>query len=165
VVLAGYERPTATDWHLRLPGPRSIIHSLINDSSKRGEDANQTLVIQGRPDYSRRELESEPERWASALLDAAADQLGPWVGGHAWMQTHCWRHARVQRGDELSHPVLLRLLGGGALGLAGEAFNPRGGAEGAFLSGLELAGRLLAGTATENGPPTPEKQQVEQQEE
>jgi hypothetical protein len=151
VVMAGYERPTATDWHLRLPGAESVIHSLINDSSKRGQGARQVLVIQGRPGYSRREIDGEQEQWSKALLEAAARELGQWVLAPAWVQRHRWRHARVVRGDELGHPVLLRLSGGATLGLCGEAFNPRGGAEGAYLSGLELAERLLSGTATPNG--------------
>jgi len=150
-VMAGYERPTATDWHLRLPGAGSVIHSLVNDSSKRGQGARQVLVIQGRPGYSRREIDGDPEQWSATLLEAAARELGQWVLAPAWVQRHGWRHARVQRGDELSHPVLLRLPGGAMLGLCGEAFNPRGGAEGAYLSGLELARRMLSGTATPNG--------------
>jgi len=155
VVLAGYERPTASDWHLRLPGPRSIIHSLINDSSKRARDEQdvttpQVLVIQGTPAFSRRELDGEPERWGDALLEAAAGELGPWVKQPAWRQEHRWRHARVLRGEELSHVVLLSWPGGARLGLCGEAFNPAGGAEGAYLSGLELAGRISADFATKH---------------
>lgn len=147
-VVSGYDRPSAADWHLLLPGPRSIIHSLVNDSSKRGPGARQTLVIQGSPTFSHRELESEPARWGDALLDAAAAELGDWVGRPAWRQEHRWRYARLQRGDELGHPVLLEWAGGSRLGLCGEAFNPAGGAEGAYLSGLELAGRISARTAT-----------------
>jgi renalase len=147
-VMTGYDRPSAEDWHLLLPGPKSIIHSLINDSSKRGAGARQTLVIQGSPAFSRRELESEPARWGDALLEAAAAELGDWVGQPSWRQEHRWRYARLQRGDELSHPVLLEWAGGSRLGLCGEAFNPAGGAEGAYLSGLELAGRISAESAT-----------------
>jgi predicted NAD/FAD-dependent oxidoreductase len=126
---------------------------LINDSSKRvagpeGEGPRQTLVIQGSPAYSRRELESEPSRWADALLEAAAGELGDWVKQPAWRQEHRWRYARTQLGDELSHPVLLAWEGGAQLGLCGEAFNPVGGVEGAYLSGLELAGRISADSAT-----------------
>jgi renalase len=142
-LLAGYDRPTATDWQLLLPGPESVIHSLISDSSKRGTDARQTLVIQGSPTFSRENLEAEPERWGAALLEGAAQELGAWARLPRWQQTHRWRFARVQRGYELSHPVLLRWPGGVRLGLCGEAFNPAGGAEGAYLSGLELAERLL----------------------
>lgn len=142
-LLAGYDRPTASDWQLLLPGPERAIHSLINDSSKRGEDARQTLVIQGSPTFSRENLEEEPERWGDALLQAAAQELGAWAQQPRWQQTHLWRFARVQRGYELSHPVLLRWPGDVQLGLCGEAFNPAGGAEGAYLSGLELAERLM----------------------
>jgi len=49
--------------------------------------------------------------------------------------------------------VLLRWPGGAGLGLCGEAFHPAGGAEGAYLSGLELAERLHGRSA----PPTEEQ--------
>ena len=53
-----------------------------------------------------------------------------------------------QRGSELSHPALLRFRDGALLGLCGEAFNPAGGVEGAYLSGLELAQRIAWDAAT-----------------
>jgi predicted NAD/FAD-dependent oxidoreductase len=147
-VLAGYQRPPARDWHLHLPGPGNPIHSLINDSSKRADSQQQVLVIQGAPEFSRRALETEPGEWAGVLLLAAAEILGDWAAAPAWQQPHRWRFARVQRGDELSHPVRLRWPGGATLGLCGEAFNPAGGLEGAYLSGLELAARAAAGHAS-----------------
>ncbi len=148
-VLAGYDRPTADDWHLRVPGPDSVIHTIVNDSSKRPDAPSQVLVIQGNPVFSRQNLEADPARWGDELLGAAASVLGPWAAEPTWHQEHRWRHARVQRGDELSNPVLLSWPDGQTLALCGEAFNGAGGVEGALLSACALARRL------EHGQPSP----------
>lgn len=147
-VMAGYDRPPADDWHLHVPGPQSDIHSLINDSSKRPNPQGQVLVIQGNPVFSRRHLEEDPAKWGERLLHAAAEILGSWAATPAWRQEHRWKYARVQGGDTLSSPALLRWPGGGELALCGEAFNAAGGLEGALLSGVALADRMDKGQAT-----------------
>ena len=91
------------------------------------------LVIQGNPIFSRQNMEEDPANWSRALLGAAAGVLGSWAATPAWRQEHRWEHARVQRGDTLSNPVLLRWPGGGELALCGEAFNSAGGLEGVLL--------------------------------
>jgi renalase len=152
-VIAGYDqRPAEQGWHLMLPDHDSPIHTLVNESSKRPRSSGMVLVIQGRPGFSRRTLQEErvAEAWGQLLLAAAAAQLGSWVSQPSWRQHHVWAEARVQRGDELSHPVLLRFPGGATLGLCGEAFNPAGGVEGAYLSGLELARRVAHETTSNN---------------
>lgn len=147
-VMAGYKRPSDQGWHLRVPGPASAVHSLINDSSKRPGAQEQVLVIQANPIFSRENLEEDPARWSSSLLAEAGKILGSWAAAPDWHQEHRWRHARVQRGDELSNPVLLSWPGGQQLGLCGEAFNGAGGLEGALLSGVALAHRMKKGQAT-----------------
>ncbi len=147
-LIAGYDRATDRSWHMSLPGAGSPIHSLINDSSKRPGDPRQVLVIQGDPAYSGLRLEDPPESWGPQLLQAAADELGDWVMEPAWQQHHRWRYARVSRENLLQLPVLLRWPGGARLGICGEAFNPAGGVEGAYLSGRELARRMVNNTDT-----------------
>jgi len=145
-MIAGYdEHPAEQGWNLLLPDHDSPIHSLINESSKRPGAPGTVLVIQGRPGFSRQTLQEQQvqQAWGQVLLDAAASQLGSWVSQPTWRHHHVWSEARVQRGDELSHPVLQRWSGGATLGLCGEAFHPAGGVEGAYLSGRELARRML----------------------
>lgn len=151
-LLAGYRDAPALDFHLRLPGPPSPIHSLVHDSSKREASALATLVVQAQPVFSRARLEEPEERWAPELLAACAELLGGWAARPAWQQAHRWRYARVARGSELSHASLLRFPGGARLGLCGDGFHPAGGVEGAYLSGLELATRIDAGAATSVRP-------------
>lgn len=145
-VLAGYEARDE-DWHIQLPGAESILHTVILDSSK-GRGPATTLVMQSRSSFSRDRLEADPATWSELVVDAAAKLLGPWVRSPRWMQPHRWRFARVQRGHELAHPILLTLRGGARIGLCGEAFHPEGGVEGAFLSGIALARRLGALSST-----------------
>lgn len=145
-VLAGYERVVDGTFDLVLPGPHSPIHSLIHDSSKRGAARGQVLVIQAAPGWSRDRLERDEKAWTQELLRATADELGREALDPSWVQAHVWEHARVQGGDEMSHPVLVRLEGGATVGLCGDTFHPSGGVEGAYLSGRELASRILTET-------------------
>ena len=155
-VIAGYREAPALDFHLRLPGPPSPIHSLLHDSSKRAAGAITTLVVQGQPAFSRKHLEDPDESWTRELLASCAALLGDWVTRPSWQQAHRWHHARVARGSELSHPSLLGFPGGARLGLCGDAFHPAGGVEGAYLSGLELATRVESGAATTVARPAPD---------
>jgi predicted NAD/FAD-dependent oxidoreductase len=140
-VIAGYQALPEQSWQILLPGPAHPLHSIINDSSKRPLQSKAVLVIQAAPQFSRQHLHEEPQQWSALILKATANLLGEWVKSPLWMQAHPWEYARVQRGDELSHPVLLRWPTGQILGICGDAFNPRGGVEGAYLSGAELAHR------------------------
>ena len=62
----------------------------------------------------------------------------------AAFQTQMWRYARVHRASELAAPVLATLESGAAVGFCGDGFHVSAGVEGAYLSGLALAGRLAA---------------------
>jgi len=152
-LVAGYPEAPKLDFHLILPGGGSPIHSLIHDSSKRpGTGPGAVLVIQGQPGFSRERMESDEASWSEELLGAAAALLGDWAARPTFRRAHRWRYARLLRGGELAHPALLRWPEGARLGLCGEAFNPAGGVEGAFLSGLELAARLASDAATSVEP-------------
>ncbi|HET7226066.1 MAG TPA: hypothetical protein VFK69_10180, partial [Candidatus Eisenbacteria bacterium] len=60
------------------------------------------------------------------------------------VETHYWPAARVVRPSELAAPLLETLERGGLVGLAGDAFAPETGLEGAWHSGRRLA-RTIAG--------------------
>jgi renalase len=147
-VIALYDEAPPLDFHLRLPGPQSPIHSLINDGSKRAPGAKSALVIQSHPQFARRFFDEPEEIWREELLGAAKAILGPWVGSPSACELQRWRHARVQPKSELSGPILLRFSSGARLGICGDAFHYAGGVEGAFLSGRVLAERLARDEAT-----------------
>jgi len=148
-VIAGYDRPVDAGWDLRLPGSGSPVHTLVNDSTKRPDDGRQVLVVQGTPAFSRERLDAPPEDWGRELVAAAGRELGEWAAEPAWRREHAWHFARVQRGDEMAHPVLLGWKGDARLGLCGDAWHPAGGLEGAYMSGIEMAARILGDAATE----------------
>lgn len=135
----GAPRPA---WDVWYPEMAHAVHSVFHDSAKRGAGAVLTLVVQGRPSWSRAAQEQAPERWAEELLDEAAAVAGDWVARPAGLQTHFWRHARVHRASELAAPVWTALEGGAAFGFCGDGFHVASGLEGAYLSGLALARKL-----------------------
>jgi len=142
-LLAGYPRGAgALDWDLWYPAGSKLLQLVSHDSAKRIAPALDVLVLQSRPAWSREHLEDGEERWRALFLEEAARLLGAWAGAPLWSQLHRWRYARTRAGAGLAGPILHRVEGGW-LGLAGEAFSPEGGAEGAFLSGLELARSIL----------------------
>lgn len=142
-LLAGYTaQAPVPDWEIWYPEDSKILQVLSHDSSKRIAPRYQVLVLQAHPRWSRDHLEQDPALWSEAMLREAARLVGSWAGQPLWHQSHRWRHARLDRGDELSSPILLELPGGARLGLVGEVFAPGGGAQAAFLSGTRLARRL-----------------------
>jgi len=142
-VIAGYP-PDAPmpSWDICFPERSLCLQLLACDSSKRRDPKFVTLVGQARPRWSRERLDQPAERWRSEILDAAAALAGNWVRQPLWTHAHCWRYARVDRGNELQQPIVLRFSGGQRLGLAGDIFAAGGGVQAAWLSGQRLAQRL-----------------------
>ena len=142
-VLACYDRTTtAPPWHVCYPEESEAIQIITHDSSKRDRPSFLALVIQAHARWSREHLDDDA--WPAALLAEAGRLLGPWAASPVSHHAHRWRHARTDRGAELTAPLLLRLPGGARLGVAGELFAPGGGVEAAWLSGRALARRILA---------------------
>jgi renalase len=143
VVMARYGAGAAPPpWDVSLPewGP---LQTIVNDTSKRPPGAPLTLVLHGRGAWSRAHADDPPEAWARELLARAAARHGAWIAAPERNATHVWPHARVLRPTELVAAPLWRLPSGGALGLAGDAFAPETGLEGACRSGERIAARLL----------------------
>jgi predicted NAD/FAD-dependent oxidoreductase len=130
------------DWHVCFPDDSHVLQMISHDSSKRGTPSRLALMLQGRPSWSRANLEYAG--WPEALLEEAGRVVGPWASRPAVTHAHRWIHARSDRSVELSGPLLLALPGGGRLGLCGDRFAPGGGVEAAWLSGRSMAARLLA---------------------
>jgi predicted NAD/FAD-dependent oxidoreductase len=143
-VIARYaESVSPPTWEASLPSSSPAIHTILHDSSKRAGHPRLILVVQARPHFSREMLDEPAERWTRALLVEAAAVHGAWAAEPEFVQSHIWRHARVDSPSRLAAPILVRLEGGATVALAGDGFHPAGGVEGAYLSGLGLADRLL----------------------
>ena len=145
-LLAGYAPGTpAPSWDISYPETSSVLSLAAHDSAKRRAPRQLVVVYQARPRYSRRHQEGPVETWEQEILQEAGRLYGPWAAQPAWAQAHRWEHARVDRGNEMSAPVLVSLPGGARVGVAGEVFAPGGGVEAAFLSGRSLGRRVVSG--------------------
>lgn len=99
-----------------------------------------TWVAHASPSWSRDHLEADPAEVAPALLEAFAEALGLEVPPPVHLAAHRWRFARVEAA--LGEPCLYDP--GLGIGACGDwCLGPR--VEAAFLSGLAMAERLLAG--------------------
>jgi renalase len=142
-VIARYPEGTpAPAWEASYPAQSTAVHAVLHDSSKRPGTPRLTLVIQGRPGFSQRHLDTPEAEWAQALLDDAAALHGAWIRTPDLLQPHRWRYARVAIGTELASPLVAHCEGSAVLGLAGDGLHAAGGVEGAYLSGVALAARL-----------------------
>jgi renalase len=123
--------------------PGGGVIQLISQESTKRPGALRTFVVQATPAWSRMQLEAPPEVWQPQLADATAAALGAWARTPRWSQTHRWRYARLDAGFGLSGPHLSR-VGDARVGWCGEVFDPTGGVQGAWRSGVRLARHLLA---------------------
>ncbi|MDP2313530.1 MAG: FAD-dependent oxidoreductase [Pseudomonadota bacterium] len=148
-VIARYDGPDdALDAEIVYPAGGAL-QLVAHDSSKRPHPRVRTLVLQARPSWSARHLADPPEHVVAALVAEASEQLGPWAAAPVLTVAHRWRYARMDRGAGLAAPYLVALPGGARIGIAGEAFDPVGGAEAAFRSGRRLARRIAGGGTDE----------------
>ena len=142
-LLAVYPEGTAAPtWQLALPERSRILQLASNEGSKR-RLPSPAVVYQAHAGFSGEH--GEDRGWPRALLDEAGRVFGPWAAAPRFVEEHRWRYARNGLAAELAAPMLLRLKGGGRLGLCGDRFGRGGGIEGAWLSGRTLARRILAG--------------------
>ena len=152
-LVVGYpaDRP-APPWDLLYPedGPLTLV---AHDSRKRLRPAHHALVLQATPRWSRAHLEEPSETWSAALLAEAASHLGlPPLADLAFVHPHRWRYARLDGPSQLAAPILYYVDEERRVGVAGEAFAPGGGVQAAWLSGQELASRLLHGAPPPAAP-------------
>jgi renalase len=146
-VLAGYRLETPEpEWHINYPEHSGAIQLVSHDSSKRIAPRFRVFVYQALPGWSRKHLPLPAKQWTGELLEEAGRVIGAWAASPAWVQTHAWQRARVDRGNELSSPILVELGDGVRLGLAGEVFAPGGGVEAAWMSGRNLGRRMAGGS-------------------
>jgi predicted NAD/FAD-dependent oxidoreductase len=143
-VIAGYPPDVVgPSWHISYPEESRVIQLISHDSSKRSSKRFVVLVAQARPGWSGSHLQEPVESWSGAMIEETAELVGAWARRPIWTHAHRWRYARVDRGNELSRPLLIHHPDGARLGLAGELFAWGGGVEAAWLSGRLLASRLV----------------------
>ena len=117
---------------------------LVREADKPGRSGAECWTVQAHAAWSATHVDAEAAQVAevlgSALARTLARAVGPGVPDVAEVTAHRWRYARVTRG--LATPCLWeREAGVGAAGDFGEVAD----VEGAWLSGVALAGRVLGG--------------------
>jgi predicted NAD/FAD-dependent oxidoreductase len=122
---------------------KSVSMLVAHDSAKRREKKWRVLVYQCRSCFSRRHLEADPEVWIPLVLSDASRLFGDWAGRPLWREAHRWRYSRADSANILAQPIWLTLENGASIGIGGEVFSPGGGVEGAYLSGLRLAEKVV----------------------
>lgn len=117
---------------------RSPLSWVARNGSKPGRDAAESWVLHGSHGWSQEHLEEEPQRVGELLLAAFAEAAGTALPDPALIAARRWRFAAPVR-TAAEHCLFDGERGIGACGdWCGE---PR--VEGAFLSGRELALRIL----------------------
>ena len=142
-VIAGYDEAQRPDWDMCYPEESEMIQAISHDSSKRRDASGDILVYYAYPTWSQQAIDDEPERWGAALLAEAGRLLGPWAAEPSWSQNHRWRFSRAEGGPALKEPLYLNPAAHAKIGIAGEAFAPGGGVQGAWRSGNRMAELLL----------------------
>ncbi len=108
------------------------------NNSKPGRAPEEAWILHGSPSWSRTHLEDDAERVAVQLLAAFFEATGIDPVEPAGVQTHRWRYALAD------NPIQAGCLWDGDLRLAvcGDWCN-QSRVEGAFLSGIAAAGRIM----------------------
>ncbi len=108
------------------------------ESSKPGRAHDECWVLQAGDEWSREHIEAEPEQVGRALLAAFFDAVGIDPAEPTELATHRWRYAfpvaPLCDGCLFDEELLVGACGDWCMGSR---------VEGAFLSGLAMAGRLL----------------------
>lgn len=111
---------------------------VARNSSKPGRPAPESWVLHAAPDWSRAHLEENPQTIVASLLEAFFEATGLAPVKPVFAQAHRWRYAMAEDPLEAGSLWQADLH----LGVCGDwCHNAR--VEGAFLSGLTLAGRML----------------------
>lgn len=130
-VMAAFDAPVPVDRH-RLTDC-GILGSAVRNSAKPGRGGPEAWVLQASPDWSRANLEDEPDLVARELLAAFADCVGADMPAVIATSVHRWRYAKagaLDLGASWNAEIGLGACGDWLLGARIEA---------AWLSGQRLA--------------------------
>ncbi len=118
----------------------STLRWVALDSSKRTDSKEPVVVAHSSAAFAAENIDrSDLERVGRELLEAAAENLDPWLKTPVWMQVHRWRYGFVSKpldSPALSSSALPNLVGCGD-------WCKGGNAEGAIASGHQAA-KLIA---------------------
>lgn len=122
----------------------AVLPWFARNGSKPGRETAQAWVLHASADWSRREFDAAPERVQRTLLERFAAQAGRSLPRPALMDSHRWRHARVE--NPLGEPCLYDRAAG--IGFCGDwCLDAR--VEAAFQSGDALGAEIAEARGAE----------------
>lgn len=111
------------------------IDFVSNESSKRNDGQECSLVVHASPDFTRKHRNSDQEIIIRELINHLAEIAGGWVTAPEWSQLHFWKYSLPQKQISSS---FMEVEGVEApLALIGDYFNGAG-IDAAYRSGLAL---------------------------
>ncbi len=135
-VMAAFAAPVASLPDASFIGD-PVLQWYTRNASKPGRDATEAWVLHASAEWSRREFDTAPERVQKALLGRFAALAGRNLPQTALVDSHRWRHARVE--NPLGEPYLYDRAA--AIGFCGDwCLDAR--VEAAFQSGDALGAQL-----------------------
>jgi predicted NAD/FAD-dependent oxidoreductase len=135
--MAAFTEPLDLPWDAS-QDPAAALRWVARESSKPGRAAGERWVLHGSTAWTAQHLELEPEDAAARLLAAFFAATGVAPEAPSALVGHRWRHATTLRplGEDCLAAARGDLVACGDWCLDGRL-------EGAFLSGVAAAGRLL----------------------
>jgi predicted NAD/FAD-dependent oxidoreductase len=144
-VMAAFTQPLGLPFDAAFVNDSKISWTCRN-SSKPSRDNKECWVIHGSPVWSTQYLEAEPEWVAKTLLREFMIQTGCGTAETTWLSAHRWRYAQAQ--EPFTDGFFWDSEKG--LGICGDWCNGSR-VEGAFLSGRQIAERIIATSSTSKG--------------
>ncbi len=149
-VLCVLESPASLDWDAAFVNDNAHLAWMARNAAKPGRDGgHECWVLHATRAHSLATLEDEPDVAMAPMLEAFAQLLGPAAKRIVHAQAHRWRYAipdPVLESDSLWDATL-------RVGVAGDwCGGPR--VEGALLSGMAAAGRVLGVAHAHTGSAT-----------
>jgi renalase len=136
-VMIALDAPLDVSWDAAFVN-QSSLSWIARNSAKPGRGGNETWVLHGSSEWSTTNLERSPDEICADLLSAFFEATGMAPRSAQFEKAHLWRSALVR------NPLGLGSLWDPELevGVAGD-WCTDGSVEGAYLSGLDLAERVL----------------------
>lgn len=146
-VMVGFDQPLELDFDGAFVHD-ALLRWVARNNSKPGRPPGEAWVLHADPDWSRAHLEDDPATVAATLLAVFFEATGLAERRPVHLRAHRWRYSQptsAMDGDCLWDSVR-------RVGAAGDWCRAGGRVEGALLSGMALAERVLSLT----NPPSPD---------
>lgn len=134
-LMAGYGNRETPEWE-GIICKKSIINFIANESSKKNNGAECSLVIQASADFTAANRKTDPEMVKRQLLDELRKITNDWAEEPKWTQLHFWKFSRAMHW--LSRPYFELEFEDAPLALIGDYFEGNK-VEHAYRSGYLLA--------------------------